>query len=76
MPNATKCPECGAVIAYDLPEEIVCQCGWSGEAESEAEFKGAVQQRCESLGLSYQDLIRDFGDPEVIAGYLRALEDD
>jgi hypothetical protein len=67
------------VIGYDVPDEIVCKCGWSEAEESEAEFREDVRRRCEALGFDSRELLREpdhDGNDEAIDGFLRALEKD
>jgi hypothetical protein len=72
MPQATKCPGCGRVITYDVPDEIVCECGWSQVEE----FERDARFRCEIQGLDYRRLVRELGDDETVDSYLWALEKD
>jgi hypothetical protein len=72
MPYSMTCPECGRTICYDVPDEMVCPCGWS-EWES---FQDAVRRRCEGAGEDYRLLLKDLGDIETIDRFLWALEKD
>jgi hypothetical protein len=72
MASSIKCPECGAVILYDAPEEVICGCGWSESGQ----FEKDIQRQCESQGFSYRHLLRDLGDVETVDGFLWALSKD
>jgi hypothetical protein len=67
-----RCPECGVVIHYDMPDEIVCRCGWSESGQ----FEKDTRRRCESQGFNYRRLLRDLGDVETVDDFLWALYKD
>jgi hypothetical protein len=72
MPYSMKCPDCGRMICYDVPDEMVCECGWSEQDD----YEDAVRRHCEGAGEDYGRLLKELGDVETIDSFLWALEKD
>jgi hypothetical protein len=69
MAGWMACPECGAAIRFQIPDEQVCSsCGWSEERV----FKKQVQEACMDLDENYFKLLEEFGDDKAIASFLHA----
>jgi hypothetical protein len=65
------------VIPFDVPDEIVCTCGWSEAAEYAEVFEEDVRRRAAERGISRKDIAGEFdGDLETWDSFLRALERD
>jgi hypothetical protein len=73
MPYSTECSRCGKTICYDVPDEIVCECGWTEQDD----YEEGLRIRCESLGEDYEQLLQDLGgDAEAVDGYTWAMDKD